>query len=71
MTPRERELYIKEQQEDAGTSVAIQDTASGSDDQDNYGSTRTAGKESSIRNKYLKKIGVDGGTSSDCEPLLE
>lgn len=33
---------------------------------------RHAGQAREVRNKYLQRIGVgEGGSSSDCEPLLQ
>lgn len=70
MSPKAREIFSKKQ-EAVQSAEQIEDTgASGSDNpEEELGPSSS--RPSQIRNKYLKKIGVDGGNASDCEPLLE
>lgn len=67
MTPKAREAHMKKCTE---TEVLIQSDGDGVDS-DAY--SRNEGSSNSDRNrsKYLKRVGVDAGNTSDCEPLLQ
>lgn len=61
MTPVERDELAKL----AVTPLSI------NDEPHNDTSDNGAGQAREVRNKYLSRIGVDAGNSSDTEPLLQ
>ncbi|CAO1362935.1 unnamed protein product [Diamesa hyperborea] len=66
MTPSAREALIKSNESSSlihGNSSINDDAAQSVDENDD--------NAPQFRNKFLKRIGVDGGNSSDCEPLLQ
>lgn len=66
MTPSAREALIKSNE----TSSLIQGNLSINDDAAQSVDESDGGTAPQFRNKFLKRIGVDGENSSDCEPLL-
>lgn len=67
MTPSAREALIKK----AESASLIQGSSSINDDAAQSVDESDGGTAPQFRNKFLKRIGVDGGNSSDCEPLLQ
>jgi hypothetical protein len=63
MTPLERETYAKSALSPMSTSINDEGTLSETD--------TGAGQAREVRNKYLNRIGVQEGNSSDTEPLLQ
>jgi MFS family permease len=71
MSPRKREVYLK-LKEDPQIGGPESSAGSGSDNNDDYGSTsrRSPEHSSATRSKFVKRSATDEATS-DCEPLLE
>ena len=67
MTPSAREALIKKNE----SSSLIQGSSSINDDATQSVDEFDENSAPQFRNKFLKRIGVDGGNSSDCEPLLQ
>lgn len=67
MTPKGRENLAKALAYNENTPIGQSDDANTNDENDTDDATRI---DPALRNKYLKRIGVESANSSDCEPLL-